>query len=55
MELVKSGDLFDRIVERGRYSEEAAKGVMRNLLDAVAYLHSQKIVHRYKYSWLDVS
>jgi calcium/calmodulin-dependent protein kinase I len=46
MDLVKGGDLFDRIVERGRYSEAAAREVMTKLLSAVGYLHSKNIIHR---------
>lgn len=46
MELVKGGDLFDRIIDKGRYSESEAREVMRMLLEAVRYLHSKGIVHR---------
>lgn len=46
MELVKGGDLFDRIIDKGRYSEPEAREVMRMLLEAVKYLHSKGIVHR---------
>jgi hypothetical protein len=48
MELVRGGDLFDRIVEKQRYTEVEARWAMRRLLSAVYYLHEQKnIVHRY--------
>ena len=43
---IPGGDLFDRIVERTRYSEASAKGVMRKILGAVVYLHDKNIVHR---------
>ena len=46
MELVRGGDLFDRIVARGRYSEQQAKLLVKNLLDALHYLHSHDIMHR---------
>ncbi len=46
MELVRGGDLFDRILERGKYSENTARQVMIKLLDAVSYLHSKHIIHR---------
>lgn len=46
MELVLGGDLFDRVSERGRYSEDDARQVMRSILSAVSYLHSKDIVHR---------
>jgi len=46
MELVTGGELFDRIVEREQYSESDAKEVMRQLLNAIEYIHSKDIVHR---------
>jgi serine/threonine protein kinase len=46
MELVSGGDLFDRIVSKGRYSEDAARDVMKKLLSAVSYLHTNNIIHR---------
>jgi hypothetical protein len=47
MELLKGGDLFDRIVDRERYSEMQARRLMRRILAAVYYLHEERgIVHR---------
>jgi serine/threonine-protein kinase len=46
MELLNGGDLFDRIVARGRFQEVQARRVMRRILAAVGYLHSKHIVHR---------
>ncbi len=46
MELVNGGDLFDRIIERGKFNEENARFVMHKILDAVKYLHSNNIIHR---------
>ena len=46
MELVQGGDLFDRIVERGRYSEESARLLMAKVLSATSYLHAKDIIHR---------
>ena len=46
MELVRGGDLFDRIVEKGRYTEDEARPVMQKVLSAVKYLHSRDIIHR---------
>lgn len=40
MELVKGSELFDRIVEKGFYSERNAMHIVSQILDAVAYLHS---------------
>nr|CAB3227495.1 CaM-K calmodulin-dependent protein kinase homolog [Phallusia mammillata] len=46
MQLVTGGELFDRIVEKGSYTEKDASHVITQILDAVAYLHSKDIVHR---------
>lgn len=46
MELSKGGDLFERISSKKRYTEFEAKQVMRQLLDAMAFLHERKIAHR---------
>eukprot|EP00310_Coccolithus_braarudii_P021903 CAMPEP_0183343852 /NCGR_PEP_ID=MMETSP0164_2-20130417/9670_1 /TAXON_ID=221442 /ORGANISM="Coccolithus pelagicus ssp braarudi, Strain PLY182g" /LENGTH=323 /DNA_ID=CAMNT_0025514755 /DNA_START=1 /DNA_END=969 /DNA_ORIENTATION=- len=46
MELVEGGELFDRVNKKGPFDEAAARGVMRQLLKALEYLHSQNIVHR---------
>ncbi|CAL8340726.1 unnamed protein product [Lota lota] len=46
MELVSGGELFDRILERGMYTEKDASLVVRQVLEAVSYLHDNNIVHR---------
>jgi serine/threonine protein kinase len=47
MELLHGGDLFDRIVDKGKYSEVQGRRIMRRLLSAVCYLHEERnIVHR---------
>eukprot|EP00574_Skeletonema_japonicum_P001056 CAMPEP_0201741886 /NCGR_PEP_ID=MMETSP0593-20130828/47038_1 /ASSEMBLY_ACC=CAM_ASM_000672 /TAXON_ID=267983 /ORGANISM="Skeletonema japonicum, Strain CCMP2506" /LENGTH=1254 /DNA_ID=CAMNT_0048236225 /DNA_START=144 /DNA_END=3908 /DNA_ORIENTATION=+ len=47
MELIRGGDLFDRIVERERYTEVHARRLFRRILSAVYYLHEQRgVVHR---------
>jgi len=46
MELVRGGDLFDRIVDRGRFSESNARTVMLKVLSATQYLHNNSIIHR---------
>jgi len=43
---VSGGELFDRIVERGFYTEQDASALIKQVLDAVNYLHSLGIVHR---------
>uniref|UniRef100_A0A673YN66 Calcium/calmodulin-dependent protein kinase 1Da n=1 Tax=Salmo trutta TaxID=8032 RepID=A0A673YN66_SALTR len=39
-------ELFDRIVEKGFYTEKDASTLIRQVLDAVDYLHKLGIVHR---------
>ncbi|XP_030358263.1 calcium/calmodulin-dependent protein kinase type 1 isoform X1 [Strigops habroptila] len=46
MQLVSGGELFDRIVEKGFYTERDASALIRQILDAVKYLHDMGIVHR---------
>lgn len=46
MELVRGGDLFERVVQRNHYSEDNARTLMQALLSAVKYLHDKGIVHR---------
>lgn len=46
MELVTGGELFDRIVEKGSYTEKDASCLIRQVLEAVDYMHEQGVVHR---------
>jgi len=46
MELVAGGELFDQIVSRGTYSEADAASIVRQILEAVDYMHGNGIAHR---------
>jgi len=46
LEYVGGGELFDHIISQGNYSEKDAAFVVRQIIEAVAYLHSKGIAHR---------
>jgi len=46
MELISGGELFDKIVERGSFSEKETSELVSKILSAVEYLHSNGIAHR---------
>lgn len=43
---MSGGELFDRILDRGVYSEKDASCVIQQVLEAVCYLHQNGVVHR---------
>ncbi|OTA86779.1 hypothetical protein M434DRAFT_81829 [Hypoxylon sp. CO27-5] len=45
-ELATGGELFDRICEQGKFTEKDASQTIKQVLDAVDYLHSRNVVHR---------
>jgi len=46
LELLTGGELFDRIVSKGSYSEREASELIKDIVSAIFYLHSIGIVHR---------
>lgn len=45
MECCQGGELFDRIQQMGRFSEQAASGILRQVISGIKYLHEQRIAH----------
>lgn len=48
-QLAIGGELFDRICEYGKFTEKDASQTIRQVLEAVDYLHYNNVVHRGKY------
>ncbi|KAG2175862.1 hypothetical protein INT44_000340 [Umbelopsis vinacea] len=45
-DLALGGELFDRICQKGSYFERDAAHLVRVIVEAVAYLHENGVVHR---------
>ncbi|CAN0007465.1 unnamed protein product, partial [Choristocarpus tenellus] len=45
MDLVKGGELYDRLADKGRYSEGQAARIMAEVMEAVSFLHATGIIH----------
>ncbi|XP_019057833.1 PREDICTED: calcium-dependent protein kinase 34 isoform X2 [Tarenaya hassleriana] len=46
MELCAGGELFDRIIAKGHYSERAAASLLRTIVQIVHTCHSMGVIHR---------
>ncbi|KAA6391415.1 MAG: putative Calcium/calmodulin-dependent protein kinase type 1 [Streblomastix strix] len=46
MELVTGGQLLDKIIDRGSYSERDASQLMLSIFQAIKYMHDRGIAHR---------
>lgn len=45
-ELLEGGELFDELIRRRKFTEKDCGKIMRQLLEALSYCHSQNIVHK---------
>lgn len=61
--MATGGELFDRICDKGKFTEKDAAECIKQVLDAVNYLHQEDIVHRGEHlkqcpeqqlTWLDL-
>lgn len=46
MELLKGGELLERIQKKKHFSETEASHIMRRLVSAVSHMHDVGVVHR---------
>lgn len=46
MEVCKGGELFDRIIEKGNYTEREAATIMRQIVNVVHVCHFMGVMHR---------
>jgi serine/threonine protein kinase len=46
LEFAGGGELFDAIVKKGQYSEPDAINIVKQILEAVQYIHDNGIAHR---------
>ena len=46
MELLLGGELFDKIIEKDKFSEYDAREATKAIIDAISYCHSLGIIHR---------
>lgn len=45
-EICDGGELFDEIINRGKFEEKDAAPIMKQLLSAISYCHKKNVCHR---------
>lgn len=46
MEFLEGGELLERVEAEKKFTEEQAKGFFKQIVDAMAYCHKNKLIHR---------
>merc|ERR1719190_194718 len=46
MEICAGGELFDRIIESGHFTEVQAASLMQQIIRAIYYMHENHVCHR---------
>lgn len=46
MEFLQGGELLEYVLEKGRLDESEARHFFKQIVDAIAYIHHQKLIHR---------
>lgn len=46
MEMASGGEMYERIVSKGCFSEHEARQALRMLLSGLSYLHDLNVTHR---------
>jgi calcium-dependent protein kinase len=46
MELCSGGELFDRIIDAGSFSEKIGAHLIHQILTGLYYMHAQSVAHR---------
>jgi calcium-dependent protein kinase len=42
----EGGELFDRLISEGNFTENKAASLMKQILSAIAFCHSKQVIHR---------